>query len=112
MLQESAQRQAALQEYYEKCLQPDGTLALPVGENPSEQLLEKAKWFNALPHYYKGIRYKVSNINYNIIEGLLLEDVEKINQYLSALNPEEAETEAQRAIDAGFIHVSEEEGEE
>lgn len=43
-----------------------------------------------------------------ILEGLLTEDIEKINQYLSSLEPEEAEYQANLAVKAGFISFQEE----
>lgn len=37
------------------------------------------------------------------------EDIDKINQYLSSLEPEEAEYQANLAVKAGFIQFQEEE---
>jgi hypothetical protein len=42
----------------------------------------------------------------------LKEDIEKINQYLSSLEPEEAEYQANLAVKAGFIQFQEEEADE
>jgi hypothetical protein len=46
-----------------------------------------------------------------IIEGLLLEDVDKINAYLSSLSPEEADFQAKIAAQSGFIRFEEDEEE-
>ncbi|KAL2913665.1 hsp90 co-chaperone Cdc37 [Polyrhizophydium stewartii] len=95
---EKAEHEAKIREIYESFLQPDGSLVFPMPENPSERFLERAKWFNELPHYAK--------------EGLLLEDIDKINQFLGTLTPEEAERNAQFAIEAGFIQTQSEEDQE
>jgi hypothetical protein len=42
------------------------------------------------------------------VDGLLLEDVDKINNYLTTLPPEEADYQAQMAVKAGFIQMEEE----
>jgi hypothetical protein len=81
-------------EIYESFLQPDGSLTLPLGPEPTEMELKQAEWFDNLPEYYK--------------QGLLTEDVDKINQYLSSLEPEEAEHQANLAVKAGFINFQEE----
>lgn len=86
-------------EIYESFKQPDGTLMLPLGPEPSESELKQKEWFDNLPEDYK--------------QGLLLEDVEKINNYLSSLDPEEAEHQAKIAEKSGFVQFeSAEEGEE
>jgi hypothetical protein len=46
-----------------------------------------------------------------IIEGLLLEDVEKINNYLGSLDPQEAQYQADLACKAGFIQFQEDDEE-
>lgn len=48
----------------------------------------------------------------SILEGLLLEDVEKINAYLGSLPPEEASYQANLAAKSGFIQFEEDEEEE
>jgi cell division cycle protein 37 len=98
-LQDAKEHQERMQAIYDSFLQPDGTLTHPVTESDSEALKARAEWFNALPESYK--------------QGLLLEDVDKINEYLSSLSPEDGEREAKLAIDAGFIQFeSAEEDEE
>jgi cell division cycle protein 37 len=95
---QEAEEEARLQqqrEIYEKFLQPDGSLKIPLGENPSQNDIAVADWFDNLPHYYK--------------EGLLLEDIEKINQFLTSLPPEESEKQAEMAIKAGFIQMDHDE---
>ncbi|KAH6565988.1 hypothetical protein BASA50_005293 [Batrachochytrium salamandrivorans] len=93
-----AEHDAKIKDVYQTFLQPDGSLIFPLPDSPSERVLQISDWFNALPVYAK--------------EGLLLEDVDKINDYLKTLDPKNAELSAQLAIEAGFIHVEDEEDEE
>eukprot|EP00842_Homolaphlyctis_polyrhiza_P005605 jgi/Hompol1/6045/HPOL_004823-RA len=95
-IKERQEHEAKLKAIYNTFLQEDGSLVFPLPESPSESQLERAKWFSELPRYAQ--------------EGLLLEDVEKINQFLSTLNPDEAERNARFAIECGFINVEEEDG--
>ena len=94
---EHQQRLKQRQELYQKFKQADGTLKLPVGQEPTEMELKQKEWFDVLPEYYK--------------EGLLLEDVEKINRYLGSLKPEEADYQSKIACKAGFISFQDEESE-
>ncbi|KAK5666697.1 hypothetical protein BDV3_006023 [Batrachochytrium dendrobatidis] len=93
-IKEKAEHEANIKKIYETFLQADGSLVFPLPETPTERQVEISQWFNNLPHATK--------------EGLLLEDVEKINQFLTTLGPDEAEKNAQFAIEAGFIHVEKE----
>ncbi|KAJ3306474.1 hsp90 co-chaperone Cdc37 [Kappamyces sp. JEL0829] len=85
-------------EIYNSFLQPDGTLKLPLGPEPSEVDLKQKEWFDQLPEDYK--------------QGLLLEDVDKINAYLSSLPPEEASFQANLAAKSGFIQFQDEDEDE
>lgn len=38
----------------ESFTQPDGSLRVPLGENPTEMEKKQAEWFDNLPHDYKG----------------------------------------------------------
>lgn len=82
-----------LKKLYNSFLQSDGSFKMPLSDTPSEQELKTAEWFNGLPQSYQ--------------EGLLTEDVDKINAFLSSLAPEESEREAKRAVEAGFIQMEE-----
>ena len=83
---------------YLKFKQPDGTLKLPASDPPTDMELKQKEWFDNLPEYYK--------------EGLLLEDVDKINEYLSSLSPEEADYQSKIACKAGFISLQDPDEEE
>ncbi|KAI8904721.1 Cdc37 N terminal kinase binding-domain-containing protein [Gorgonomyces haynaldii] len=74
-------------ENYKRFQQPDGTLKFPLGSTPSEDETKKAQWFD---------------------KGLLLGDVDKINQFLGTLEKDETEHHAQMAVECGFIQVEEE----
>lgn len=92
-LRQEAIRAENVQKFYNICLQPDGTIKLPLTETASEAEKTRAAWFEGLPGYYQ--------------EGLLLEDVEKINKFLSSLSVEDSEREARLATEAGFIQFEE-----
>lgn len=42
-------------EIYESFLQPDGTLKLPLGQDPTEVDIKQKEWFDNLPEDYKRI---------------------------------------------------------
>ena len=94
---EHRERLAYRRALYEKFKQPDGTLKLPTSEPPTPAELKQKEWFDCLPEYYK--------------EGLLLEDVDKINRYLGSLDPEEADYQSKIACKAGFLSLQEDEQE-
>ncbi|KAI8922778.1 Cdc37 N terminal kinase binding-domain-containing protein [Entophlyctis helioformis] len=96
--EERAAHEAKIREIYNTFLQPDGTLKFPLSDTPSEESLARAEWFNSLPQYAQ--------------EGLVLEDIDKINQFLTSIKPEEADRHAKFAIECGFIQVQDEEAEE
>lgn len=50
-----------------------------------------------------------SKVHQAHLDGLLLEDIDKINGYLSSLSPQESEACAKMAIESGFIQFEEEE---
>jgi hypothetical protein len=83
---------------YKSFEQPDGSLIHPLPETPSEIDIERADWFNKLPFSFQ--------------QGLLLEDVDKINEHLSSLSPEEGNSTAEMAIKSGFIQFEEVEDED
>jgi hypothetical protein len=74
---------------YNTFLQPDGSLLHPLPETPSEFDIERAEWFNKLPFSFQ--------------QGLLLEDVDKINEHLGSLSSETGNMTAEMAIKCGFI---------
>lgn len=91
----AAEHEERLKALYELFLQEDGSLKYALRENPTEEDLKRAEWFNALDRKYQ--------------EGLLLQDVDKINEFLGSLDEGEADRQAKMAIEAGFIQVEEEE---
>ncbi|KAJ3323932.1 hsp90 co-chaperone Cdc37 [Boothiomyces sp. JEL0866] len=91
------EQQETRKKLIESFTQPDGSLKIPLGENPTEMEKKQAEWFDNLPHDYK--------------VGLLNEDVDKINAYLSSLPPEEADLQAKLAAKAGFIQLQEDDDE-
>lgn len=119
---EHEKQQAKKKDIYESFKQPDGTLKLPLGPDPTDVDLKQKEWFDNLPEDYKGILTNVIYLIERILpihfysyfspEGLLLEDVDKINSYLGSLPPEEASFQANLAAKSGFIQFEEEEDEE
>jgi hypothetical protein len=49
------EQQEERKKIYDSFKQADGTLKLPIGENPTEMELKQKEWFDALPEDYKGI---------------------------------------------------------
>ena len=52
---EHEKQQAKKKEIYESFKQPDGTLKLPLGADPTDVDLKQKEWFDNLPEDYKGI---------------------------------------------------------
>lgn len=48
------EQELAREKIYESFKHADGTLRIPLGENPTENELKQAEWFDNLPEYYKG----------------------------------------------------------
>lgn len=101
----AAEYQERLESLYKTFLQADGSLKHPISDTPTEEERSRAAWFDALPKFFQRIYWL-------IVEGLLTEDVDKINEYLSSLSPEESEVSAKMAIDSGFIQFETEGGDE
>ena len=95
LLKERAEHESKLVDTYNKFKLDDGSLKFPLDDDASDRVREIAAWFDALPQFAK--------------EGLLLEDIDKINEYLNSVDPKQAEKDAQYAIEAGFIHVQDDE---
>ncbi|KAI9105986.1 hypothetical protein DFS34DRAFT_40503 [Phlyctochytrium arcticum] len=88
---EEAQEQKALRARLEACRQPDGTIKLPISENPTPEETGKAQYFSTLPLKFQ--------------EALLLQDVDAINTHLQTLTPEEGEELVKQCNDAGLLNL-------
>jgi cell division cycle protein 37 len=83
----------------EAATQPDGTLALPVAENGEGA--RRAEVFAEFPRSFQGMSHGVKP--HTMIEALLLQDVDKINEYLSSLSKELAEETVKLADEVGLL---------
>jgi hypothetical protein len=52
-IKQMKEQREARQKLYESFKQEDGTLKLPLQENPTEMELKQKEWFDALPEDYK-----------------------------------------------------------
>ncbi|KAI9207556.1 uncharacterized protein BJ171DRAFT_493013 [Polychytrium aggregatum] len=86
--EQEQERQAALARLA-SATQPDGTIKLPLSEDPDEQELRRAEVFDGLdPRFQK---------------ALLLQDVDLINEYLGTLNKEESKEILDLCQEAGLM---------
>jgi cell division cycle protein 37 len=91
------QEEEYLQKRLELATQPDGTYALPLPENPTEEETDRCQVFARLPQ--------------KLQKGLLIQDVDLINESLSELDPKIAGELMEDAGRVGLIDLQEEEDE-
>lgn len=87
----------------EAAKQPDGTFALPIG--PDGEGKERAEVFAGFDRNFQGM---VIN-SLKITEALLLQDVDKINDYLATLSKDDAERIVKSADEVGLLTLQVEE---
>ncbi|KAI9014196.1 Cdc37 N terminal kinase binding-domain-containing protein [Hyaloraphidium curvatum] len=98
---EEKEKQEAIRKAKERldsARQPDGTYRWPLPEKPTPVDLRRAEIFAEFPP--------------NFQMGLLIEDVDAINNHLSTLSREEGEALLEKIGDAGFLRIVEEGDEE
>ncbi|KAI8823751.1 Cdc37 N terminal kinase binding-domain-containing protein [Fimicolochytrium jonesii] len=88
--QEAAER-AALQQRLEACTLPDGSYALPVGEEADEKERRRAEVFAGLERAFQ--------------RALLLSDVDEINAHLASLSKTEGEELVRRCSEVGLLDL-------
>ncbi|KAJ3145767.1 hsp90 co-chaperone Cdc37 [Geranomyces michiganensis] len=90
--------QAELQARLEACTQPDGTLAIPITSESTEEEKKRAEVFGTFPHDFQ--------------RALLLSDVDAINAHLASLGSEKAQELVKVCNEAGLLSLEVEEDDE
>lgn len=88
---ERAEAQKRLQARFDAAKQADGSLKWPVGPNPTEEDEERVRVFAEFPE--------------KLQVGLLLEDVDAINEHLATLSREEGEALLEKIGQGGFLNM-------
>ncbi|KAJ3154664.1 hsp90 co-chaperone Cdc37 [Geranomyces variabilis] len=93
--EEEEAEQAGLQARLEACTQPDGTLAIPVNEESTDEEKKRAEVFATFPHDFQ--------------RALLMSDVDAINAHLASLDKEAAQELVKVCNEAGLLSLEVEE---
>ncbi|TPX62826.1 hypothetical protein PhCBS80983_g00218 [Powellomyces hirtus] len=96
--QEEEAEQAALLQRLQACTQPDGTLALPINEESTNEEKKRAEVFATFPHDFQ--------------HALLMSDVDGINAHLSSLSKEDGQKLVKICNEVGLLSLEMDEDEE